>query len=200
MDKGVKITLILTILVGAVVLFLLLINSSSQSQVTGGVVQQDSSKTATKQNCREQQVPYEEQEEYLKTEYYTENIAVEEQEALKYDGGLGKNWPCGSLTNYMECYEIIVQNLDTVAGVFSANCNFRTLTKTIPASSSAYINPGEVEGLICKVDIDFGEDVEITYNIAPPTKTVTKHKDVQREKQVTAYRPVIRYRTETICD
>lgn len=152
-------------------------------------------------DCEEVQVPYEEQEEYLKTEYYTETVPYTQNVPLTYTYKTGSSWGCGDLGNYKKCFEIDVTNLDSTAGgIFKINCNFRTIKRTLSDSHSDYIKQGDTYTFTCVADTNLGEDVELTYNIIPPTKPEVKYKEVQRERQVTAYRPVTKYRTEQRCD
>ena len=73
------------------------------------------------------------------------------------------------------------------------------MNRGLSDSGSVYIQSGGIGSVICVADINLGEDVNAYYTITPPTKTETKYKDVQREKQVTAYRPVTKYKTEQQC-
>jgi len=82
--KGESAIIPIIIIVGAVIIGLYLVisyfyaNSSSSSQITGNTILGDSNNQ--KQNCRDVQVPYEEQEEYMKTEYYTDTIPYSDKE------------------------------------------------------------------------------------------------------------------------
>lgn len=170
---------------------------ASQGSFTGNVV-----KDTNQQVCKDVQVPYEDQEEYLKTEYYTETIPYQEDVPLKFEDNHltdAGEWGCGSLTNYKKCFRVNVMNLDTMGGIFTVNCNFRTIKRTLSDSASNYVKPGDVGNFDCVADTDLGEDIDFTYQVVAPTKSVTSYKDVQRERQVTAYRPVTKYKTETQC-
>ncbi len=170
--------------------------------ITGNVVDGDYEERDNQQTCRDVESSYEEQEEYLKTEYYTETVPYEDDVPLEYQDSAGDVWGlgCGTLTNYMECYWIDIINLDTIGGTFTVDCDFETLYRNLYDTRSQYVKPGDTERFECKVDIDWGEDVKLTWSVNPPTKSVTKYEEVQRERQVTAYRPVTMYKTETICD
>ena len=188
--KGVLIFSIVLVIICSVIIIINL-NPST----TGNVVK-------TFQNCRDVQVPYEEQEEYLKTEYYTETIPYEDEVPLEYISSKKSSWwgyQC-ALWNYKLCYQIEVTNIDTIGGTFEATCNFRTLNNEFSDTITKYVKPGNMEILECTADIDIGEDIEARYSVNPPTKTETKYKDVQRERQVTAYRSVTKYRIEEKCD
>jgi hypothetical protein len=184
------------------------LNSKKSSIASDTYISYSTDDYASENNCRDVQVPYEEQEEYLKTEYYVETIPYEEEIPLTYnadhfdtveshDTGFG----CGSLTNYAKCYRIGIMNLDTIGGIFNLKCDMRTLNNEFSQQLSTYVKPGENEILICEADVDFGEDVQLVdYTITPPTKTGTGYKDVERTRQVTAYRPITKYKTDVICE
>ena len=106
----------------------------------------------------------------------------------------------GDLFNYVRCVDIDVYNIDTIGGIFRVDCNFRTLNNNYKDTVNNYVKPGEHKSFRCEVDIDRGVDAETTFTVEPPTKKVTEYKDVERERQVTAYRPVTKFRTETQCD
>jgi len=205
MNKKAQTGLIIGIIIAVVVIVGVVIYvSNSNSRITGNVVNDN------QQNCYEEEVPYEEQEEYLKIEYYTETIPYEAEIPLTYDADhfdtveshdTGFVYGCGSLTNYVKCYRIGIMNLDTVGGIFNLKCDMRTLSDEFSQQLSRYVKPGETEVLMCEADVDFGEDVELEdYIVTPPTKKETRYKDVQRERQVTAYRPVTKYKTKIVCN
>lgn len=156
----------------------------------------------TVEDCKEVKVPYETTEKVVETERYTETIPVEKEVSLEYTDELLANLTgnCGSLTNYIKCYYIDIANLDYTGGSFTVDCNFRTLYRTFSEKESAYIGPKGVVRFKCEADVNFGEDVELTYNVVPPTKKTTVYENVPREKETVSYKPVVRYRIETVCD
>ena len=177
-------------IIGAILIIYL---SNQSSSYTG--------QTIDGQNCRDIETPYDVQEEYLKTEYYTETVPYEEEVYLEFTStDSGASVSCSDFGNYKECYYVSVTNIDDKGGLFTVNCEFETLYRKLYDSQSLYINSGETIEFTCEADVDLSEDVKGTYTVTPPTKTIVKYKDVQREKQVTAYRPVTKYKTETVCE
>lgn len=188
---------IIAVIVSAIFI-LVLLNSSINSNVI--------SNFPDKPFCKDIQIPYEEQEEYIQTEYYTETVPYQYEVPLRYESTNYDNTDtlngidCGYVGNYMKCYDIAIVNIDTIGGVFTVHCNFRTLSRMLYDNQQVYVNNGNTETVRCRADVDMGEDVELTYAVDAPTKTETEYKDVQRERQVTAYRPVTKYKTEQQCD
>lgn len=198
--KGPNIPLIIGIIV-VLLIVAILFYSQSQSSVspaTGNVIYNSPAKV--EKNCKNVEVPYEVQEEYLKTEYYTERVPYEKDVNLKYTSKKTKEYNCGSLFNYVHCANIEIFNIDTVGGTFRVDCNFRTLHNNFKDSVTNYVKPGEKVNFECEKDIESEDDVEVTYTAEPPTKEVTDYEDVDREREVTAFRPVTKYRTEQVCN
>lgn len=183
--------------ISIVLFFIFQSNVGSQLSPTGKVIYTNSQK-----ECQEIETSYEEQEEYFKTEYYTETVPYQKEIDLKYTSARDSEYECrpNSFWNYELCWDIKVENLDIIGGIFEVKCNFETLNREFSDIQNMYIKPGNIETLKCISDVDMGEDIRMTYIVTPPTKTITDYKEVQREKQVTAYRPVIKYKTETICN
>ena len=162
------------------------------------------------EKCYNEKVPYETQEEYLKTEYYTETIPYEKEIDLEYESDFeilntyddGLLYGCGSLFDYAVCFRFIIYNKDYLGGTFGVDCEMVTLYDDFYYDSGEiYIQPGEVETILCEANVDLGTDVKLeNFKITPPTKTELAYKEVQRERQVTAYRPVTKYRTEEVCN
>jgi hypothetical protein len=197
--------------------------------------------SSKKANCVSVQTPYEVQEEYIKTEYYTEsvpytdtecedkNIAYsidnfrivayncnEEQDiCTKYILGI-----CSSKTTFcvdktVSC-SLDLRNLDNEErGTFTVKFSFidQNSKNTIKTQNSAKLvyaqSTEDITGtgrIISEgVDGDANKQISCAYEpIDLPTKQVCKdiinYKDVQRERQVTAYRPITKYRTEQKCD
>lgn len=169
------------IVVGFILFFLFASNSSNNHSIAGNVVK-------AFQDCRDVQVPYEE------TETYIENVAYDEQVPLTYTTSKSTEYGCGELFNHRSCYTIRVNNIDTVGGTFQMSCTVQALNRELHDTDSGYVKPGDFKDFICQVDTDFGEDNKLTYDIIAPTKTETKHKDVQRTRTVT------KYRTEQQCN
>ncbi len=143
------------------------------------------------------------QEEYIKTEYYSETVPYEKEIYLKYEAGfLYLERSCGSITDYILCWDIGLTNLDIVGGIFKVKCKVETLEDGVfEVVDFKYVKPGESEKFICEANIDLGEDIKFkSYIVEPPTRKETRYKEVQRERQVTAYRPIIKYRIEEVCN
>ncbi len=134
------------------------------------------------EDCRFEQVPYQETEEYMETVPYQERIP------FQFNAVDNTPFPCADFGNYKECYYVTVTNLDSIGGVFEVNCDFQTLNRRLSDSDSSYIKPGESFKFTCEADVDFGEDIKGSYFVSPPIKEETRYKDVQRTKTVTKYR------------
>ena len=226
MDKGVK-----TLLIVSVSLLVLVLGVVA---ITGNV---------TDDNCRVVEVPYEEQEEYARTEYYTETIPysdedceIEElssrtsdmirdvvcidshEECQESHTNFWGNEVCDRMETicdeYREDGSIEIENLDDEAGYWyyewrrMCRSNQPLCTREnyeVVYSSVSYIEPTETETITSSITYNLNAQEYLWFLITDtPIKTncetITKYKDVQRERQVTAYRPVTKYRTETICD
>jgi len=216
------------ILVIIVVLFLV-----NQSNITGNVVVNSGS------NCRNVEVSYEEQEEYMKTEYYTETVPYTDRECEKQylsynikDFGIAqqtcnnqeercidyvlgicvkKEVYCVSRT--IAC-SLTLNNLDnTQGGTFVIRFNYYPLgiDDVTERQASFYLYPQSSQmfstsTLITSSGVNgvANKQFSCSYLVSGiPTKEVcrdvTKYQEVQRERQVTAYRPITKYRTEQQC-
>ena len=146
----------------------------------------------------------------MKIEYYIETVPYEKDIPLKYGAShfdtvtspdTGIFYGCGSVFNYAKCFRIMISNVDTVGGIFKVVCNMRTINEDFFQNIDIYIKPGDTGEILCVGDVDLGVDVELTnFKVTPPTKKETRYKEVQREKQVTAYRPITKYKIETVCN
>jgi|TARA_Y100000310_G_C20329557_1_gene644605 hypothetical protein len=85
---------------------------------------------------------------------------------------------------YVEGF-ILIENTDTVPGVFTVNFIFTTPNITFADNDSARIVPGEVKTLKGVTAIDMGEDWEWSLNITPDTKSVAYQKKVTLFEYVT---------------
>ena len=195
----------------------------------------------TKSTCKDVQVPYEEQEEYAKTEYYTETVPYTDRECenkeipysidnfvLNYNNCNEKKKDCktGFMGIPYDCIEYCIdrsmscsldlRNLDNEAsGTWTIRFNFyeRSTNNLIKANDvSDYLYPQTTKKFTGITNIkssgvngDANKQLTCFYDkVNIPTKQVcrdvTKYKEVQRERQVTAYRPVTKYKTEQKCD
>jgi len=184
--KGLAGAYIFLIVLGVIALIIILFavfasNSSNNSSISGNVVK-------VFQDCKDVQVPYDEIETYI------ENVAYDEQVPLKYTTSKSTEYGCGELFNHESCYTIRVNNLDTVGGTFQMSCKVQALNRELHDTDSGYVKPGDFKDFVCQVDTDFGEDNKLIYDINAPTKTETKHKDVQRTRTIT------KYKTEQQCN
>jgi hypothetical protein len=225
----------------AAIVLTVLFTSGCTSQ-TGGITGSDQKTTTTEQNvvnnCRDVQVPYETQEEYAKTEYYTETVPYTdrecEQKTLVYsitDFTLGasvcneqeevchQSYPilgCVDKTLYcvdrtVSCY-LKINNLDDERGSWTIKFDFMksgssSVEATDTSSNWLYPHSSGTIGGSGKITTKELLDTAYTcrYSVTnEPTKEicrdVIKYKDVQKERQVTAYKPVTKYRTEQKCD
>ena len=183
------------------VLFLIsaLIIISCTQQTTGQVVGP---------KCRDVQVPYEAQEGYMKTEYYTETVPYTDRECenkfliYKKVTGNCEDRKSGlfGLGDQPAKYSCTITNLDNEGGTFSMKIGFNVGSQKLENTQSKYVYPQSSETFNYQVDAS----IDSCYCAEQvPTKQVCrdviKYKDVQKERQVTAYKPVTKYRTEQRC-
>ena len=189
--------------------------------------------------CRDVQVPYEIQEEYIKTEYYPETVPYTDRVCETKDilySATNNKWDyitCNKIdkkcsgTNWLgmpnDCvdfcsdkslsYSVDINNLDEEQGSWTVNINVYkqgTIYKTIPITQFLYPKTTKTFTGAFKIagDSPTGDSNQAytaSYNLQyVPTKQVcrdvTKYEEVQRERQVTAYRPVTKYRIERQCN
>ena len=153
-----------------------------------------------------QQVSYEEQEEYMKTEYYTESVPYTDQECenkrLVYKKSTGSCQDRQSglfgLGDQPAKYSCTITNLDNEGGTFSVEIGFDIGGQRITEVQSRFIYPQSSATFSYERDVSIASCVCGEEDI--PTKQVCrdviKYNEVQRERQVTAYRPVTKYRQE----
>lgn len=196
-------------------------------------------------NCREIEIPYEAQEEYLKTEYYTETVPYTDTECetkeLSFrssDDNPLRDVTC--IDSHEECkeshttifgnvkcdrYETIcdkyregvsfdITNLDSEKGLWRFewrnSCRNNQLLCNIQDYKSLgvygdYIDPTETKTFSYQIEYDAkGQEYLFPYLLDIPKKQicrdVIKYREVQKSRQVTAYHPVTKYRTEEVCD
>lgn len=179
MKKGQLRIIVAVMIIGVIVLGILVIVANFGG-ITGNVIPPPT--------CRNVQVPYNQ------TEYYPETIPVEKDVPLRYTASKSKTFNCGSLFDYYACVDISVTNLDVVGGTFRVDCDFRRLHGTLSDSNSGYVKPGDTTKIRCDKNIERSDDVDITYDVTPPTKQEIDYEEVQRK------RIVVKYKTERQCD
>ncbi|MEK6927099.1 MAG: hypothetical protein AABX11_01570 [Nanoarchaeota archaeon] len=192
--------------------------------------------------CTDVQVPYEDQEEYMKTEYYMESVPYTDQECetknlaysientnydystcnrqeekcIDYFLGICTSKKVYCVDRTVSC-SLDLKNLDAEqGGQWTILHNFYqdgNIAKT--ASTSIYLYPQTIKSVVNQVRLtgtdENGEANVLTLNggcnyqtTYIPTKQVCKdiikYQDVQRERQVTAFRPITKYKTEQQCN
>ncbi len=183
--------------------------------------------------CKEVQVPYESQEEYMKTEYYTETVPYTDTECdyknLVYSATNFEN--NGNCVDYDErckdyflgicteketyCVEkrvisnLDLKNLDSERGTWVIKFSYFLDGQLINSENMAKSLYPQESGSIGVIWTISGEennrkDDKYSYNVITiPTKKVCKdvikYKEVKKERQVTAYKPVTKYKTEQKC-
>jgi hypothetical protein len=208
--------------------------------VTSSMLSTSDSTELSQPTCKYIQVPYESQEAYLKTEYYTERVPytdkVCEQKDIPYaiDNFRFVSSTCNQYREICQKYflglctektvfcvdrtvscALDLRNLDTEErAYFTIRFNF------FERGSSSYIKYNEDSKLVyaqssraftgtVRISSD-GEDGDANKEIScnhvimqRPTKMVCRdvinYRDIQRERQVTAYRPLTKYRSERVC-
>jgi hypothetical protein len=191
--------------------------------------------------CKDVQIPYESQEEYMKTEYYTESVPYTDTECEnkniaysidnfrivanncnkeqdvcnKYFLGICSDKTTFCVDRTISC-SLELRNLDSEErGVFTVRFNFYEVgtsnaVKNEDASNLVYAQTTNTLTGVARITSegikgDANKQLSCSYAVPNiPTKQVCKdvikYKDVQRERQVTAYKPVTKYRTEQKCD
>ena len=164
---------------------------------------------APTKNCKDVQVPYEVQEEYIKTEYYTETVPYTDEECeneyLTYKLERGS---CVQRVDRLlgedksAKYDCTITNLDNERGLFTIRIGFNIEGQQLEETQEGYIYPQSSKTFYIERDalIDGCYCSEQSIPTKRICKEVTKYKEVQREKQTTAYRPVTKYKTEQKCD
>lgn len=161
-------------------------------------------------NCKDIQVPYEEQEAYMKTEYYVDTVPYTDRECenknlvYKMDRGTCSNRQSGilGLGDQPAKYSCTITNLDSEAGTFSVEIGFNIGTQQLKTLQNEYIYPQSSKTFSYSSDtkIDSCFCVEKSIPTKQVCRDVIKYQDVQKERQVTAYRSVTKYRTEQQCN
>ena len=198
-----------------------------------------------KPQCKDVQVPYEFQEEYLKTEYYTETSPYTDRECeakrLSFKSSIDEIERITECTEshqvckrtetnfwgtekcvewnticdeYTQSCNFEVSNLDSESGVWtykwsytcgsSSDCKIIEGTN-IDQSYSLYVEPTETKRSWAKIIYkpDYNAYCYAIFENVPNKEVcrdVIKYKEVQKERKVTAYRPITKYRTEQRCN
>lgn len=155
---------------------------------------------STKENCRDVQVPYEEEETYWDKESYTE-IECNQKE-LSYTKEITLcDLDVGFLKIGYANVECKIENIDSEEGTFNIAVGFKcdenewacyttSSDKFIPSKYSSTIK-GSYQAVTMDLKRCFCE-------VTPPTKQVcedvTKYRDVQKTRTIT------KYRTERVCE
>lgn len=200
---GVKtILIVIGIIIGVFILFIVLSDNQNTNNPNSLTSNQN-------KNCHQVETPYEDQESYLKTEYYTESVPYTDQECeskdlvYKKDTGICSNWEDNWLSdNTPAKYSCVITNLDTEGGTFSLEIGFNVGSEQLKETQSKYIYPQSSETF--DVERDSAIDSCFCRESSIPTKQVCrdviKYRDVQKERQVYDNKPVTKYKTETVCD
>ncbi len=187
----------------------------SNSNLTGNVVNEGSQDSQAsgdsifKKNCRQEQVPYEEQETYYETMPYTDqecNTRYLEDYAEEFSTNEAcTDWSFWGTT----CLEKIVyctyklKNIDTTSGTWTIGMKLKNLdlmSEVNLGEKSQNIPQSVTKTFEWTYSTNRGEDsftCEITNYKRPTTQecqSVTKYKDVARTRTVT------KYKTEEVCD
>ncbi|MEE9174973.1 MAG: hypothetical protein V3U19_02240 [Thermodesulfobacteriota bacterium] len=114
---------------------------------------------------------------------------------------------------YTETASFSITNLDTKAGTWGikwwkacrSDQQFCTGPKTEIGSATVYLDPTETKPTSKSITYDAkAQEYLFSGFKSIPTKQVckdvTKYKEVQKERQVTAFKTVTKYRTETVCE
>ncbi|WP_424358986.1 hypothetical protein [Methanocella sp. MCL-LM] len=142
------------------------------------------------------QVPYQETVQVPAQVPY--QAAVQQHVDLKFSKSA--SWGSGGLTDFYLEEDVIITNLDTQGGSFTATGNFYDGgVKKSTQSKSVYINPGETTTVNLR-DYSFNYDsnwrtrYSADFSVTPPQKTVTSYETQYRTDYQTQV--VTKYRTE----
>src|SRR3989344_7191232 len=188
---------------------LLILSGCGNNQATGQTIKDTA--TSTQQKCKNIEVPYEEQEEYLKTEYYTESVPYTDRECeakplvYKKEMELCQNRISGifGVGDQKAKTSCKITNLDIESGIFSVRIGFNVVggNQTLETTQNRFIYPQSSE--IFNYEVDAKINSCYCFEQAPTKQVfrdVTKYKEVPRERQFTAYRPITKYKVERQCE
>ena len=188
------------------------------------------------QQCRDELIPYEEQESYLDTEIYTEKVPYIDQECenkklsykvenfkpdskcINFDERCWEEYKlfggCKHYESYCVKKEIYtpldITNLDSEKGSWILQYSLFTngnLKETY--NKDIFLYPSETKKETHTFILSGEEEVNKKLTaywkiLSVPTKQVctdvTKYKDEQKSREIIKYRPVIKYRTEQVCE
>lgn len=148
-------------------------------------------------NCRQEQVPYEEQENYYETVPYTDQECENKQLVYKKDTGSCTDWVDNWFSeNTPAKYSCTITNLDSEGGVFSLDLGFNIGSEQLKETQSKYVYPQSSETFY--VERDSAIDGCFCNEASIPTKQVCR--DVIKYKDIARTRTVTKYKTEEVCD
>jgi hypothetical protein len=151
----------------------------------------------TKTSQESAQVPY---QETVQTPYQVSyQEAVQKQVDLKYSKSA--SWGSGGVLDFYLYNKVVITNLDTVGGSFTAYAYFTD--GGAPKSTqtqSVYIGPGQTQEVTLKdLSFTYSDNWETrygaTYSVTPPMKTITEYETKYKTEYKTEI--VTKYRTET---
>lgn len=169
----------------------------------------------TETECEEEELSYRSSHDDLERD--VECINSHEECAETYIDWLGRE-KCKRYETvcdeYREYVSFEITNLDTEKGYWQiewkkfcrANqplCSIETYETII--ITGLWLDPTETKTSSYSIDYDAkGQEYLYAYLLYIPTKQiceeVTRYKEVQRTKQITAYRPVTKYKSEEVCE
>ena len=224
--------------IAIILAFLFFTGKIGGSSGTPSITKEDYAAGSTQtKRCSDVQVPYETQEEYMKTEYYTETVPYTDQECenkklvynvedfamdyqtclktedkcIKYTLGICTQKETYCIDKEISC-SLTINNLDNENGYWYFDFQFKdaatnNIAETNSRGSSIY--PQSSQLYQASAEFTGRENAEKTYTCTYsftniPTKQVCrdviKYKEIQKTRQVTAYKPVTKYKTEQKCN
>lgn len=140
--------------------------------------------------------PYETTETYYDTENYQEEVPFD-YDILERYAQTKWNLKYGFYVKSL----LEIRNTDDEGGEFEVNFEFNNQKDVLKRATKTYfIASGDSHAFICIYNTKFGEDIEEivwAWEVEEPYKTVTKTRQVERERTVTETREVEKTRTVT---
>ncbi len=190
-NKNGQVAIIVAIIFGAIIIggSIVYFTTNSGSGVTGDV---------TQENCREVDVPYNEQEQYTEQEPY--------QEIEYYDYYLNLEKVLAYTQEQIEPFgrglydeaRVDIKNIDNDGGWVTVTFYWKTINKEWEETDRQFLEPGETVRFTSVYDKEAGEDTIFSYIYK--SDPIEKTKYVTNYRDVTKYRTVTKYKTEIVCE
>lgn len=203
-------------------LIIILLSGCTTNEVSSNNKQINSDINEVKQTCKDVQVPYEEQEAYMKTEYYTnrepyttqecsqENMIYEITNPTSHEECIQEESCglfCDKCVRYKRYCSFVVTNKEREGTYFEFNLykhDTDSNKNELVEEKKLYVQALNDNVMAWSFSYNYLEPMNCNYKLTQsPTmsvcRDVIKYKDVQKTRQITAYRPITKYKTEERC-